>query len=148
MKIPVKYGSLITLGVMVWVITAHLLVPNPCSPVHMVGPLVFFNLLEIVGIYFGMSATKREDAGQLQFKAGIKTGVGIAFIYGLGSCLFFLVLLVVVGTGIMCAEPGAATLPVWQVAAAAFAMQLGGAVFLGLIYSTVISFILASRRSN
>lgn len=146
MPIALKYGLLITLGVMAWVITAHLIVPNPCSPVHMVGPLIFFNLLEIAGIYFGMSATRRENAGQLQFKAGIKTGVAIAFSYGVGSCIFFLAALAVKGTGFMCAEPGAATLPLWQVAAAAFAMQFVGAVFLGLIYSTVISFILASRR--
>ena len=146
LRIALKYGLLITLGVITWVVIAHLLVPNPRSPVHMIGPLVFFNLLEIAGIYFGMGARKRDDAGQLQFKTALKTGVAVAFVYAFGSCLFFLIYIAVLGPQGMGAEPGAATLPFWQVAALAFAMQFGGAVFFGLIYSTIIAFLLATRR--
>ena len=146
MKIEVKYGLLITIGVIVWTVTAHLLVPNPCSAVHMFGPIVFFNLLEISGIYLGSSARKRANSGQLQFKAGLKTGVRIAVVYGLSSCLFFLLMVAVLGSGIMCAEPGAETLPVWKVAVFAFVGQFGGALILGLIYSTIVAFILADKR--
>jgi hypothetical protein len=146
LKLPLKYGLLITAGVIAWVVTAHLLVPNPCSPVHIVGPIVFFNLLEAGGIYFGIRDKQRAATGRLQFKEGLKTGVGIAFVYGAGSCLFFLVMIAVLGSTAMCAEPGAAALPFWKVAAFAFAGQLGGAVVCGLIYSTIIAFVLAMRR--
>src|SRR5450432_3687424 len=91
LKTSLKYGLLITLGVIAWVVFAHLLVPNPCSPIHIIGPIVVFNLSEISAIYLGMLASKREMAGRLQFKAGLKTGMGITFVYGIASCLFFLI---------------------------------------------------------
>jgi len=146
LKLALKYGLVITAGIIAWVVIAHLLVPNPCSPLHMVGPLVFFNLLEVGGIYYGILDRKNAAAGQLKFKAGLKTGVGIAVVYGICSCLFFLVVLAVQGTKIMCAEPGAAALPGWKVAVFAFVGQFGGAVVCGLIYSTIIAFFLAGRR--
>jgi hypothetical protein len=143
----IRYGLLITLGVVIWVIAAHLLVPNPCSPVHELGPLVCFNLLEIFGIYLGMGATKRQT-GQLFFKEGLKTGMGIATVYGLGSCVFFLGFLLVLGSGAMCPKPGMERFSFWQMAALAFAAQFLFAIFLGLIYSTIIAFLLATRRSE
>jgi hypothetical protein len=147
LKLELKYGLLITVGIIAWVVTAHLLVPNPCSAFHMLGPIVFFNLLEVGGIYFGISARKGAAAGQLKFKAGLKTGVRIAVVYGICSCLFFLVVLKLLGSKIMCAEPGARALPLWQLAAVAFAGQFGGAVVCGLIYSTIIAFFLAKREA-
>lgn len=131
---------------MAWVVIVHLLVPNPCSPVHVLGPIVFFNLLEISGIYVGIGARKRDDAGQLQFKAGLKTGMGIAFVYGVSSCLFFLIFITILGSQLMCHQPGAVAPPFWQVAAFAFAGQFFGAVLLGLLYATIITFVLATRR--
>ena len=145
MRIALKYGLLITAGVIAWVVIAHLLVPNPCSPVHFVGPITFFNLLEISGIYVGMGARKRDSAGKMQFKDLLKTGMGIAFVYGLSSCLFFLIFITILGPQAMCPQPGV-TRPFWQVAAFAFVGQLVGAVFLGLLYSTIIAFVLAPRR--
>ena len=146
LKIALKYGLLITAGIIAWVVIAHLLVPNPCSPVHFLGPIVFFNLMEISGIYVGMGARKRESEGQLQFKAGLKAGMGIALVYGIGSCLFFLIFITVLGSKTMCVEPRAVVLPFWEVAAFAFASQFLGAVFLGLLYTTIIAFVLATRR--
>ena len=146
MKTAVKYGLLITLGIIAWVVIAHLLVPNPCSPVHIIGPIVFFNLSEMAGIYLGMAARKRESDGQLLFKDGLKTGMSIAFVYGICSCLFFLLLILTLGPQAMCTQPGARTPPFWQAAAFAFAGQFLGAVFLGLFYSTISAFVLATRR--
>jgi len=146
LKTALKYGLLITAGIISWVVIAHLLVPNPCSPVHVLGPIVFFNLMEISGIYVGMGARKRDDGGQLQFKAGLKTGMGIAFVYGISSCLFFLLFITILGPQAMCAQPGVASPPFWKVAAFAFVGQFLGAVFLGLLYSTIIAFALATRR--
>lgn len=125
---------------------AHLLVPNPCSSVHVLGPIVFFNLLEIAGIYVGMGARKRESDGELPFKIGLKTGMAITLAYGITSCVFFLIFIAVVGSKAMCPQPGMEHLAFWQIAALAFVGQFVGAVFLGLIYSTIIGFFLASRR--
>jgi hypothetical protein len=146
--LPLKYGSLITVAIVVWVLVAHLLVPNPCSPVHIVGPIMFFNLAEICGIYLGLGALKRESGGRLQFKDGLKTGVAIAVVYGVGSCLFFLVFILVVGMQGMCAQPGVAAPSFWRGAAVAFAGQFIGAVLLGLFYSTIVAFVLANRQRN
>ncbi|MDQ2855933.1 MAG: DUF4199 family protein [Acidobacteriota bacterium] len=146
MKLEVKYGLLITVGLIAWTVVAHLLVRDPCSALHTLGPLVFFNVLEFAGIYLGESARKRDNGNQLQFKAGLKTGIGIAVVYGISSCLFFLALLAVVGSGLLCLDPAIRALPLWKVAAFSFVAQFCGALILGLVYSVIIAFILASRR--
>jgi hypothetical protein len=146
MKIALKYGLLITVGIILWVVIAHWLVPNPQSAVHTLGALVFFNLVEIPGIYCGINARRNASAGELSFKDGIKTGVAIAFVYAVSSCLFFLIEILVVGTKMLKGEQGAVVKPMWQVAVGAFAGLFIFAIFLGLIYSTVISFVFARRR--
>ena len=148
MKIALKYGLLITLGVIAWVVVAHLLVPDPTSKVHSFGAGIFFNLLEIAGIYLGINAKERESGGPPTFKEALKTGVSIAFVYALSAALFFLGLLLFLGPKMMAAEPGARTQPLWQVAAAAFLGLFVGSLLFGLVYSTVISFILAKRQSS
>jgi hypothetical protein len=145
LKIALKYGLLITAGIIAWVVIAHLLVPDPCASIHRTGPIVFFNLLEAGGIYFGVRDHNRLHRGQKQFKPGLKTGMGIAAIYGLGSCVFFLVMVVMLGSKVMCA-PADLPLSFWQLAVIAFVGQFGGALVGGLIYSTIISFLLARNR--
>lgn len=147
MRIALKYGLLITLGVIAWVVIAHLLVPDPRSPVHNLGAGVFFNLLEIAGIYLAISTMRNESGNQLSFKSGVKTGMATALVYAVTSCLFFLVAILTVGPKLMASEPGAETMPVWQVALGAFVGLGGFALIFGLIYSTIISFFLAKRQS-
>ncbi|MFN2530025.1 MAG: DUF4199 family protein [Pyrinomonadaceae bacterium] len=147
-RIAVKYGLLITLSVIAWVVIAHLLVPDPTSNVHKAGAGIFFNVVEILGIYFGIREKGRSEGGRTSFKDGLKTGMIIAFVYALTAALFFLAELLVIGPQLMAAEPGAAarSKPFWQVAAGAFAGLFVFAIFFGLIYSTVISSMLARRR--
>lgn len=146
MKTALKFGLLITLGVIVWTVVAHLVVPDPRSPVHSLGAGVFFNLLHLTGIYLAISTAKREAEGELIFKDGVKTGMATALVYALSSSLFFLVAIAVVGAKLMASEPGAASLPLWKVALGAFIGLFVGSLLLGLIYSTVVSFFLAKRR--
>jgi uncharacterized protein DUF4199 len=146
MKIPLKFGLLITLGVIAWVVVAHLLIPDPRSPVHSVGAGVFFNLLHIAGLYLAINTVRNENDGQLIFKEGLKTGVATALVYAVTSCLFFVVAIFVVGSKLMGSEPGAEHLPLWQVALGAFVGLFIGSLIFGLIYSTVISFFLAKRK--
>ena len=145
MKIALKYGLLITLGIVAWVLVSHLLVPDPTSKIHSFGAGIFFNLMEIGGIFLGISAKGRESGGRPTFKDGLKTGVSIAFVYALSAALFFLVALVLIGSRLMDAEPGAQTRPLWQTALAAFAGLFAGALLFGLVYSTIISFFLAKK---
>ena len=146
MRIPLKYGLMITLGLIAWVVVAHLVVPDPRSPVHTLGASVFFNLLHIAGIYLAISTVRNEADGQLIFKTGLKTGIATAFVFAFTSSLFFLVAISVAGPRLMASEPGVESLPLWQVALGAFVGFFIGSWLFGLIYSTVISFFLAKRR--
>jgi hypothetical protein len=148
MKIPLKYGLLITLGVMAWVLVARSLVTNPASLVHTLGSPIFFNVLHFVMIYLGLNAMEREKGDRLPFKEGLKTGVLISFFYALTASLFFVGVVIAVGTRWIASEPGFAEAPPSSVAARAFVYLFVGAMFLGLIYSTLISFFLAKRQSD
>lgn len=147
MKIPIKYGLLITLGMMAWVLLMHWLIPNPQSIVHTLGGPVFFNILQFVMIYLGLKALEHEKRDAPTFKEGLKTGVGISFVYGLTASIFFAVMLAIVGTKWMANEPGTEGVTRSQLILAFLALFIG-ALFLGLIYSTVLSFFLAKRRSE
>lgn len=148
MRIPLKYGLLITLGVIAWVVASHLLVPDPRSPVHSLGAGIFFNLLHIAGVYLAINTVRNEAGGELVFKQGLKTGVATALVFAVTASLFFLVAIAVVGPRLMASEPGAESLPAWQVALGAFVGLFVTSLIFGLVYSTVISFFLAKRRTD
>src|SRR5260370_12456756 len=148
MRIALKYGLLITLGIVAWVVIDHVVVPDPTSRVHSVGAGIFFNVVEIAGIFLGITAKGRESGDKPAFKDGLKTGISIAFVYALSAALFFLVELVLIGPKLMAGEPGAQTQPFLRVAVAAFAALFAGSLLFGLVYSTVISFFLAKRQAT
>ena len=148
MKIPIKYGMLITLGVIAWVLITRSLVTNPQSIVHTLGGPVFFNVLQFAMIYLGLKALEHQKRDKPIFKEGLKTGVAISFVYGLTASIFFTIVLAIVGTKWMATDPGAADIPRSRLILVAFLALFIGAVFLGLIYSTVLSFFLAKRRSE
>lgn len=126
-----------------WVILTHFVVPlPPTSQVNIVAP-VLFNLAAIIALYLGIKA--RNADGDMDFKEGLKTGLGISLVYAISACLFFLLLFLIVGPSIMANEPMAADSPVLRVALAAFAGMFFGSLILGLVYSTIISFFLARR---
>ena len=147
MKIPLKYGLLITLGLVAWVLITRSLIANPRSPVHSLGPMVF-NVLHFVMIYLGLKALEHEKNSKPTFKEGLKTGVAISFVYAFTGSLFFALALAAVGTKWLESKPGATNAPMSRVAAGAFAGLFILAVLLGLVYSTVISFFLAKRQSD
>ena len=148
MKIPLKYGLLIALGVMIWVLIARNTVTNPLSPVHTLGTPIFINLLQFVMIYLGLKALEHEKRERPTFKQGLKTGVAISFVYAIAATLFFIGVVAVMGTKWLASEPGAAEAPMSRILAGAFLGLFLGAMLFGLIYSTVISFFVAKRRSD
>jgi hypothetical protein len=148
MKIPLKYGLLITLGVIAWVLITRSLVSNPQSMVHTLGGPVFFNVLQFAMIYLGLKALEHQKRQAPTFKEGLKTGVGISFVYGLTASIFFVIVLTIVGTKWLASEPGAANAPLSRILLGAFLGLFLGAMLFGLIYSTVLSFFTAKRRSE
>jgi hypothetical protein len=148
MKIPLKYGLLITLGVIAWVLITRSLVTNPQSLVHTLGGPVFFNVLQFAMIYLGLKALEHERGDRPTIKEALKTGVAISFVYGLTASIFFVAVLAIVGTKWLASEPGAANAPMSRIILGAFLGLFIGALLFGLIYSTVLSFFLAKRRSE
>lgn len=148
LSIPIKYGLLITLGVMGWVLIAHTLVTNPTSPVHTLGAPIVFNVLQFVMIYLGLKAKEREYGDKQDFKKGLKTGIAISFVYALTASLFFVALVALVGTRWMANGPGAGGRPTTLALAQAFAGLFVLSLMFGLFYSAVISFFLAKRQSE
>ena len=149
MKIPLKYGLLAALGLIIWVVAARTLVANPNSLVHTLGGPIFFNLLHFVMIFLGLKALEREKGDKPAFKEAVKTGVSIAFVYALTASLFFVGVVLVVGTAWLASEPGAtASIPTRELLVQAFAGLFLGTLIFGLIYSTVIAFFVAKRRSE
>jgi hypothetical protein len=148
-KLAIKYGMIIAIGVMAWVIVTHVLVPNLNSPIHSIGTVTFFNVLQFVSIYLGLKELERIRKTKVSFKEGIKTGVAISLVYAIAASLFFSGALLLIGpqfmTGDQMAVPQS---PMWKVALQAFAGLGIGAMFFGLIYSTLISFFLAKRNSS
>lgn len=148
LSIPIKYGLLITVAVMAWVLISHQIVTNTQSLVHtLIGP-IFFNLVQFTMIYLGLKAKEREYGDKQDFKKNLRTGVAISFVYALTAALFFVGVVAVVGTRWMPSPPGEIARPTSVVLAQAFAGLFIGGLVLGLIYSTVISFFLAKRQSE
>jgi hypothetical protein len=145
MKIAVKYGLAITVVVVAWIVVVrHLMGVGADAKANVIAPILF-NVAQIVAIFLGMIRRKNEAGGQLDFKDGLKTGVGISFVYAASACLFFVIEYLIAGPKLLLAEVGPSTRPLWQNAAMAFAGLFLGSLIFGVIYSTVISFFLARR---
>ena len=146
MKISIKYGLLITGVVVAWIVVVRLLMDvGADSKANVIAPILF-NLTAIVAILLGMKARKKELDGDLSFKEGLKTGMGVSLVYAISACLFFMIEFLVAGPKLLMSEAGSQAGPMWQVAALAYAGLFFGSLFFGLIYSTVISFFIARRR--
>lgn len=143
MRIAIKYGLLITAVVALWVIITHFVVPlAPTSKLNLLAP-VLFNLAAIIAIYLGIKERKAET--EMNFKAGLKTGISISLVYAISACVFFFIVFLIVGPSVMANEPMAATNPLWQVVLFAYAGMFFGSLILGLVYSSIISFFIARR---
>ena len=146
MKIALKYGLAVTAVVIIWVVARHELDIGANSSSNLIAP-VLFNLAQIVAIFLGTIRRRDELNGNLSFKTGLKTGVGISFVYGLSACLVFLIDFLIAGPKLLMTEAGTSNRPLWQTAAMAYAGLFIGSLIMGLIYSTVVSFFLAKRLS-
>jgi hypothetical protein len=147
MKLALRYGLPITAGVAVWTIIAHTLVPNPQSIVHSFGAFAFFNILHFTCIFLGIKALERERNQKPTFKEGLKQGVLISFVYAVTAALYFVLVLLVIGPKWMAGE-ARPDVPMWATAAQAFAALTVMSMIFGLVYSTLISFVVARRLTT
>ena len=148
MKIALKYGLAITAVLVAWIVIVRFLMGvGSDSRANMIGPIIF-NLAQVIALFLGIIRRKNEAGGELSFKEALKTGLGISFVYAASSCLFFIILYFVAGPGLLMTEAGASDRPLWQTVAIAYIGLFFGSLIFGLIYSTVISFFLAKRRSE
>ncbi len=145
MKIALKYGLLITVVVIAWIVVVRFLMDvGADSQANVIAPILF-NVTAIVAILLGMKARKKELNGDLSFKEGLKTGMGISLVYAISACLFFMIEFLVAGPKLLLSEAGPQVGPMWQRAALAYAGLFFGSLLFGLIYSTVIAFFIARR---
>ena len=145
MKISIKYGLLITAVVVAWIVVVRFVMNiGADSKANVIAPILF-NLAAIVAILLAMKARKKELDGDLSFKEGLKTGMGVSLVYAISACLFFMIEFLVAGPKLLLSEAGPQVGPMWQVAVLAYAGLFFGSLFFGLIYSTVIAFFIARR---
>lgn len=148
MKIALKYGLPITAVVVAWIVIVRLVLGVAAdSKANVIAPILF-NVTAIVAIFLGMIRRKNEAGGELSFKDGVKTGVGISFVYAVSACLFFVIEYLVAGPKLLLSEAGAQDRPLWQIAVFAYSGLFFGSLIFGLVYSTVISFFLAKRQRD
>jgi hypothetical protein len=145
MKIGLKYGLLITVVVVLWILIVRLWLDMGGGPKGQIVSGVLFNATAILAIYLGMKERKRALGGALSFKDGVKTGMAISLVYGISACLFFMIEYLVAGPKLLLSEAGSQTGALWQVAVMAYAGLFFGSLLFGLIYSTLIAFFLARR---
>lgn len=134
--------------VVLWtVIVRNVMGVGANSTANLVAPILF-NLAQITAIFLGTMQQKAESGGGITFKQGLKTGVGISFVYAAASCLFFAIEYLIVGSKLLMAEAAPANQPLGQVAAQAFTALFLVSLILGVFYSTVISFLFARRLAR
>jgi hypothetical protein len=148
MKIALKYGLLITLVVVLWIVIVRLWLGLGGGPQGQIISGVLFNAAAILAIFLGMKERKKGLVGALSFKDGVKTGMAISLVYAISACLFFMIEYLVAGPKLLLNEAGPQTGPLWQVAVMAYAGLFFGSLLFGLIYSTLIAFFLARRMGR
>jgi uncharacterized membrane protein len=135
MNVSIKYGGIIAIGVIVWVLVSNYIFhPDPNSGVASFTVL-FFNVLPIVCLYLGINEKRKATSRQFAIGQGVATGLSIIALYIVIASLFF----VVMGPRLMAQQPAGAE----QVS---MAQHFAGFVFFaligGLFYSALISFVI------
>ena len=134
MKIALKYGILVALVIAAWVTVKNFVLHLEGTQAQ-IADTVVFNLAAIVGLVLGIRAKRVANAGSLSFGDGLKTGVLIAVVYALMLCVYFGVVIALVGPRIM--QQAGHTSYV-----SAFGGLAVGLVLFGAVFSAVISLVL------
>lgn len=134
MRIALKYGIAVTLIIAAWVALKHFVLHLESEPAQ-IADMVIFNLAAITGIALGIREKRVANGGALTFFDGWKTGVAIAITYALLTCVYFGILIAVMGPHIM-QQAGHTSY------FTAFAGLGIGLALLGAVFSAIISLVL------
>jgi hypothetical protein len=134
MKIALKYGIAVTLIIAAWVALKHFVLHIEGQSAQ-VADLAVFNLSAIVALMMGIKERRLANGDRLTFLQGLGTGVSIALTYAVLTCLYFAVLLALVGPRLMQQESET------NMTAAFLGLGIGLTVF-GTIFSALIALVL------
>ena len=134
MKIALKYGIAVTLIIAAWVALKHFVLHLEGSSAEFADVAVF-NLSAIVALLMGIKEKRLANGDRLTFLQGFATGVSIALTYAILTCLYFALLLAVVGPKLMQQEGET------NVAGAFLGLGIGLTVF-GMIFSALIALVM------
>jgi len=134
MKIALKYGVAVTLIIAAWVALKHFVLHIEAQSAQF-ADLAVFNLSAIVALMLGIKERRLANGDRLTFLQGLGTGVSIALTYAVLTCLYFALLLKLVGPKLMQQEGET------NVAAAFLGLGIGLMLF-GTIFSVLISLVL------
>lgn len=134
MKTALKYGIAVTIVIAAWVMLKNFVLHLEGTPAQIADTAVF-NLAAIIGLVLGIKEKRAANGGSLSFSDGFKTGVSIAIAYALLTCLFFGIVIALMGPHIM--QQAGHTSYVQ-----AFAGLAIGLAVLGAVFSAVIALVL------
>src|SRR3954447_17177308 len=92
MNISIKYGGIIAIGVIVWVLVSNYIFhPDPNSGAASFTVLLF-NVLPIVCLYLGINEKRKATARHFVIGQGVATGLSIMAVYVVIAGLFFMLM--------------------------------------------------------
>jgi hypothetical protein len=141
-----KYGVLVTGIIAVYVALKHWGLHLDPARAAVLDTAVF-NLAALIGLTLGISERRSANQGLLSFGEGMQTGVCIAIAYAALTALYFAILLLAVGPGIMqqSGEVNANGEVTGAVIGKAFAGVLIGMTVIGTILSLFVSLVLRRK---
>jgi hypothetical protein len=137
MKIALKYGSLVTLVIAVWVALKHFGLHLESQPAQF-ADIAIFNLAAITGLALGIREKRMKNGGMLTYGDGLATGIKIAMTYAILTSAYFAILIATVGPKMMQQEGET------SVVKAFLRVSIGFAVF-GTVFSAIIALVLRRR---
>jgi len=134
MKIALKYGIAVALIIAAWVALKHFVLHMEGSSAQFADVAVF-NLSAIVALMMGIKEKRLANGDRLTFLQGLGTGISITLTYVVLTCLYFALLLALVGPKLMQQEGET------NVIAAFLGLGVGLTVF-GTVFSLLISLVM------
>jgi hypothetical protein len=110
MRTALKLGPIVTAGIVVWLLFKPLVVADSEAKGSLMD-IAFFCLVPTAVLFFAIRARRVEGGGQMTFAEGLMAGLRVTAVYTALSCLFFAVLYLIVGLGLLDIQNGSNVSP-------------------------------------
>lgn len=144
-KIPIIYGSLIALGIFIWILVMFSLGHYGDTKSELSSLDYLSIIVPILGFYFGIRAERNKNNGILTFGNGFIIGLYISIVYAILSTLLFLIYYKFIDIDSLkfaAKYYGMEDAPINKVLLMDLGVQLVSSLVIGLILSVMFSFIL------